>query len=94
MRDTGSYNNDPMTRAEIEQTLLEIVRKEKQEIPTGALAGDTPLADAGIDSLDALTILFAIEEHFKITIPDDRARAMKTFGDMVDAVEALVAGRR
>lgn len=88
----GSYNNDPMTRAEIEQTLLEIVQKEKQ-MPAASLASDAPLADAGIDSLDALTILFAIEEHFKITIPDDRARAMKTFGDMVDTVEALVAER-
>ena len=37
-----------------------------------------------------MTILFAIEENFTISIPDDRARAMKTFGDMIDAVEALV----
>ncbi|MGZ4809650.1 MAG: acyl carrier protein [Thermoanaerobaculia bacterium] len=74
-----------MTRAEVEQTLIDIVRKEK-EIPPEKLTPETPLADAGIDSLDALSILFAIEDHFKITIPDDRARAMKTFADMVDAV--------
>ncbi|HUP45608.1 MAG TPA: acyl carrier protein [Thermoanaerobaculia bacterium] len=82
-----------MTRAEIEEALLEIVRNEKDALPD-AFSSDTPLADAGIDSLDALTILFAIEEHFKISIPDERARAMKTFGDMVDAVEALVAAPR
>lgn len=87
------YHNDPMTRAEIEEALLEIVRNEKDALPD-AFSSDTPLADAGIDSLDALTILFAIEEHFKISIPDERARAMKTFGDMVDAVEALVAAPR
>ena len=52
------------------------------------------LADAGIDSLDALTILFAIEEHFRITIPDERARSMTTFGDMVDVVESLVAASK
>ena len=80
-----------MTRAEIEKTLLEIVQKEKSTLSATDLAADTPLADAGIDSLDALTILFAIEEHFKISIPDDRARSMKTFGDMVAAVETLVA---
>jgi acyl carrier protein len=78
-----------VTRAEIERKLLDIVRKEK-DVPDEKLAPDTLLADAGIDSLDALTILFAIEEEFSISIPDDRARAIKTFGDMIDTVADLV----
>ena len=82
-----------MTRAEIEQELLEIVKQEK-DLPPEKFTPETPLADAGIDSLDALSILFAIEEHFEISIPDERARSMKTFGDMIDAVEALVAAPR
>jgi acyl carrier protein len=77
-----------MTRAEVEEKLVAIVRKEK-DVPDDKLSPETPLADAGIDSLDALTILFAIEEEFHISIPDDRARSMKTFGDMADAIEAL-----
>jgi acyl carrier protein len=77
-----------MERAEIERKLVEIVRSEKQ-IPDEALTAETVLADAGIDSLDALTILFAIEEQFGISIPDDKARGMKTFGDMIDAVAEL-----
>jgi len=79
-----------MTRAEIERMLIEIVRKEK-DIPEEKLRPETPLAEAGIDSLDALTILFAIEEEFKISIPDDRARGMNTFGDMIDIVESMLA---
>ena len=79
----------PITRAEMEQKLLEIVRKEKS-LPIESLASETQLADAGIDSLDALTILFAIEEEFKISIPDDRARAMKTFGNLSNAVAEQV----
>jgi len=78
-----------MTRAEIEEKLAEIVRKEKN-VADDKLTLETPLADAGIDSLDALTILFAIEEEFHISIPDDRARAIRTFGDMVDSIEALI----
>lgn len=74
-----------MDRPELEARLLDIVRREKH-LPDEKLALATPLADAGIDSLDALTILFAIEEEFNIHIPDDRARAMTTLGDMVDAV--------
>lgn len=75
-----------MTRAEIEKKLLDIVRQEK-DLPNGNLSADTLLADAGIDSLDALSILFVIEEQFRISIPDDRARAIRTFGDMADIVE-------
>jgi acyl carrier protein len=74
-----------VTRAEIEQQLVAIVRQEK-DIPAELLQPDAELAAAGIDSLDSLTILFAIEEHFHVSIPDTAARAMKTFGDMVDAV--------
>jgi acyl carrier protein len=78
-----------MTRAEIEQQLIEIVRREKKNLPTDlVLSSDTGLAGAGIDSLDSLTILFAIEEQFHITIPEAVARALKTFGDIVDAVAA------
>jgi len=74
-----------MTREEVAQKLTEIVRKEK-EIPEEKLTPETPLAEAGIDSLDALTILFAIEEEFKIAIPDDKAKTIRTFGDMIDVV--------
>ena len=79
-----------MTRSEIEQKLVAIVRNEK-DIAADTLKPETLLAEAGIDSLDALTILFAIEEEFKISSPDDRARAIKTFGDMIDLVESLAA---
>ena len=71
---------------------MEIVRQEKN-IPADQLQPATLLSDAGIDSLDALTILFAIEERFGISIPDDRARAMKTFGDMTAIVSDLQPAR-
>ena len=75
-----------MTRSEIQEQLITIVRQEK-DVPDELLQPSTPLADAGIDSLDSLTILFGIEEQFKISIPDDRARSIRTFGDLIDIVE-------
>jgi acyl carrier protein len=78
-----------VTREDIAQQLVAIVRKEK-DVPEDLLKPETALADAGIDSLDSLTILFDIEETFKISIPDDKARSMKTFGDMIDIVEELL----
>ena len=77
-----------MTRGEIEERLVAIVRQEKN-VADELLQPQTALAEAGIDSLDQLTILFAIEEQFRISIPDDRARAIRTFGDLTDVVVAL-----
>jgi acyl carrier protein len=81
-----------VTRDEIEQKLIAIVRDEK-DVDGDLLKAETPLAEAGIDSLDSLTILFAIEEQFRISVPDERARAMKTFGDMVDIVQELLPSK-
>jgi acyl carrier protein len=81
-----------VTPEEIEQKLVAIIRQEK-DVPEELLRPETTLAEAGIDSLDSLTILFAIEEQFGISIPDDRARAMKTFGDMTAIVSDLQPSR-
>ena len=79
-----------MTRDEIAEKLIGIIKDEKN-VADDLLKPETALADAGIDSLDSLTILFAIEEQFGISIPDDRARAIRTFGDMIDVVQDLAA---
>jgi acyl carrier protein len=81
-----------VTRDEIEQALLRLLAKQK-EFEEGALTRDTVLADAGIDSLDTLEILFAIEEEFRVSIPDERARAVKTFGDLVDLLADLLQNK-
>ena len=78
-----------VTRQEIEQKLIAIVQQEKN-VTAEQLRPETLLEEAGIDSLDSLTILFAIEEEFRISIPDPKARALRTFGDMIDVVEELV----
>ena len=67
---------------------MAIIRQEKDVAPE-LIQDATPLAEAGIDSLDSLTILFAIEEQFHISIPDDRARAITTFGDLIKVVQDL-----
>jgi acyl carrier protein len=82
-----------VTRDEIERQLIAIVQQEK-EVAEDLLRPETALTDAGIDSLDSLTILFAIEEQFGISVPDDRARAMKTFGDMVELVVSLLEAKQ
>ncbi len=56
----------------------------------------TPLDALSIDSLAMVEIIFQIEEHFNITIPDDKRIAerfanFRTPADVVAAVEVLLA---
>lgn len=78
-----------MNRDEIVDQIVILIREQKT-LPEVPIAGDAALSDAGIDSLDALSILFALEETFKIKISDDQARSIKTLDDMVSIVESLL----
>jgi acyl carrier protein len=44
---------------------------------------ETPLEDLGLDSLDKLSLLFEIEEHFNVAIPDTTASQMKCSADIL-----------
>jgi acyl carrier protein len=79
-----------VTRDEIQRQLIAIILEEKT-VPEEHLKPEALLADVGIDSLDSLQILFSIEETFRISIPDTRARQIRTLGDMVDVVVELAA---
>lgn len=78
-----------MNRDEIVDKVVTIIREQKT-LPEGPIAGGAALAEAGIDSLDALSILFALEETFNIKINDEQARSIKTLDDMVGIVESLL----
>ncbi len=77
--------NTAMERAALEHRILEVVRGEKT-LPDVPLTPETQLADLGIDSLDALNILFALEEAFGISIPDEVSRQIRTLGDLTAAI--------
>mgnify|MGYP000474664822 CR=1 FL=1 len=47
------------------------------------------LREVNIDSLAAMTLIIAIEEEIKITIPDEELIQLKTLGDLVRAIDKL-----
>jgi acyl carrier protein len=54
------------------------------------------LEDLGIESLDAVEMIFELEEKFDIEIPynaNDARPEFDTVGDVVKAVEGLVAAK-
>lgn len=54
------------------------------------------LAELGLESLDTVELIFDIEEKFKVHVPynaNDVQPGLDTVGDIVRAVEGLVAGK-
>ena len=64
-----------------EQKVKEIIAsqlgKEVSEIPLES----SFMEDLGADSLDVVELVMAMEEEFKIEIPDEEAEKLRTVGD-------------
>lgn len=57
-------------------------------IEPSSLEPDTPLADYGLDSLALAELLFTVEEHFNVDLPDDRAD-VKTLAGLAGLIDEL-----
>lgn len=62
-----------------------------KRIPADKITIETNLQELGIDSLDVFTLLFELENAFKISIPDDDVRSIRTVGDIVEGIKKLIA---
>ena len=62
-----------------------------KRIPTEKITLETNLQEMGIDSLDVFTLLFELENAFKISIPDDDVRSIKTVNDIVEGTKKILA---
>lgn len=62
-----------------------------KRIPADTIHLETNLQEMGIDSLDVFTLLFELENAFKISIPDDDVRSLRTVNDVVQGIKKLLA---
>ena len=61
-----------------------------QRISPEKVTIDKSFQELGIDSMDGINILFALENEFDITIPDEQAKQIRSIREMVAGVEKLV----
>lgn len=72
--------------------VVEIIARE-QHLESGVVKLDSTFAELGIDSLDGVNVLFALEEEFKIDIPDAVAQNMKSVRQVVDSLTRVIEGK-
>lgn len=63
-----------------------------QHIAVEKITDESSFQELGIDSLDGINILFALENEFNINIPDDQAQNIRTVHDAVEGVRKLLEG--
>ena len=61
-----------------------------QHVPVEKIAADSTFEELGIESLDGINILFAVESEFNINIPDDAAQNIRSVRDVVDGIAKLI----
>jgi acyl carrier protein len=83
---------DEGAEMKIEDKVIEIITRE-QHLEPGIVKADSTFAELGIDSLDGVNILFALEQEFKIDIPDSIAQNMRSVSQVVDALTRVIEGR-
>jgi len=75
---------------------MERVRKviaTSKRIPLETVTNESDFQQLGIDSMDAVEILFALENEFDINIPDEEVRSVRSVRDMCEGVEKLIAAK-
>ena len=77
---------------ELIQRVLKVIAASKR-IPLQTVTIESDFQQLGIDSMDAVEILFALENEFDVSIPDDEVRNVRNIRQMCEGVEKLVAAK-
>jgi acyl carrier protein len=85
---SSSAAEDSVMTATTAQQVFEIIAKQAK-IDVATIAPESTLKDLGVASLDAIEVIFDIEEHFNITFPDQQGANFDTdtAQSLVDAVQ-------
>lgn len=68
---------------QVKESLADILSCDAEKIDM-----DTELVrDLGVDSIDTVELIMAVEETYDITISDKEAQELKTVGDVVEFIE-------
>jgi acyl carrier protein len=74
---------------ELTERVLKTIAKT-QRIPVERVTIDSTFEGLGIDSMDGVNILFALENEFNIAIPDEAAKQIRSIREMVEGVAKLL----
>lgn len=75
--------------SDIEAAVIAAIAKQKQ-ISNDTISPVSSLKDLGVSSLDAITIVYEIEELFDVEVPNDELESLQTVQGIVDGISNLI----
>jgi acyl carrier protein len=72
--------------------ILRIIAETQRKEPS-QVSIDSTFEELGIDSMDGVNIIFALENEFDINVPDEEVKSIRNVRDMVEGVCKLVEQR-
>ena len=81
-----------MPETTVERVIRVIVASQHYDAAkAAAITASTTFEELGIDSLDGIQIVFALENEFDVSIPDDAAKSIRGVSDIAEGMEKLMA---
>ncbi len=74
---------------DLTQRVLRIIAETQRKDPSQVTI-DSSFEELGIDSMDGVNIVFALENEFNINVPDEEVKNIRSVRDMVEGVRKLV----
>ncbi len=73
----------------IEQRVISVIAAT-QHIPAESIQPGSTFEELKIDSLDGINIVFALENEFEISIPDEAAKSIRGVPDIVQGIGRIL----
>jgi acyl carrier protein len=80
-----------MSNEELTARVISVITAT-QHLPQGKVTAHSTFQELGIDSLDGINILFALESEFNINIQDEGVQTLQSVNDVVDGIAKLLDG--
>jgi acyl carrier protein len=74
----------------ITEKVLDLIAAVKR-LPRETLSADSTFAELGLDSLDAINLIFEIESEFDISVPDEQAKSITSVRQLVEKLQQILA---
>jgi len=72
---------------EILRKIAEVISTNNKEIPVEDIQMNSSFEQLNMDSLDGITLIADLENHYKIILSNEEVAEIKTVGQAVEAIE-------
>ncbi|MFQ5349573.1 MAG: phosphopantetheine-binding protein [Thermoanaerobaculia bacterium] len=74
----------------VEQRVIGAIARSKR-VDAAGIRAETTFEELGMDSLDAIELLFEIEEEFDLTVEDEAVQGKENVGQVIEALHQALA---